>query len=143
MSKTFSETFKKKEQKLETNLSKEKLTIDGDFEKLWMVVSNVVDNAKKYTKKGGKIELKLTQKDGNAVISVKDTGVGIAKKDLDKLFKKFSRIDNEFSTLEGGTGLGLYLVKNIVDLHGGSIEVESEIGEGSKFFITLPTAKNG
>ncbi len=143
LSKTFSETFKKKEQKLETNLSKEKLTIDGDFEKLWMVVSNVVDNAKKYTKKGGTIELKLTQKDGNAVISVKDTGVGIAKKDLDKLFKKFSRIDNEFSTLEGGTGLGLYLVKNIVDLHGGSIEVESEVGEGSKFSITLPTAKNG
>lgn len=103
-----------------------------------MVLENIVDNASKYTPHNKAIEVMVQKTNGELRISVRDEGVGIDKKDVDKVFNKFSRIDNPLSVQVGGTGLGLYWAKKIIDLHGGSIEVESEIDKGTIFIIRLP-----
>lgn len=110
---------------------------DVDPYRLRMVIENLVDNASKYTPEKKQISLSITQSK-QTIISVKDTGVGIAKKDIDKLFHKFSRIDNSLSTKVGGTGIGLYWARRIIDLHGGKIEVESKLNKGTVFRLILP-----
>jgi len=107
--------------------------------RLRMVFENLLDNATKYTPTGNSIDLSLSVTGKNLRISVKDQGVGVRKKDMHKLFMKFSRIENHLSTTAGGTGLGLYWVKKIVDLHHGSISAESTYRKGSEFVILLPT----
>jgi PAS domain S-box-containing protein len=109
-----------------------------DAARLRMVLENLIDNAAKYSKKGKTTTVRLESRHGQVVISVSDQGVGIAKKDLPKLFQKFSRIENTLSMLEAGTGIGLYWAKKIIDLHQGTIEVQSRLHKGSTFFITLP-----
>ncbi len=84
-----------------------------------------------------KIEIRLSKLKEGLRIVIQDEGVGIEKADLDKLFQKFSRLENSLSVLVGGTGLGLYWVKKIIDLHEGTIVVKSVPGKGSKFIITL------
>lgn len=103
---------------------------------LW---SNLISNAIKYTPEGGRVDVTLEEKDGWVVGCVEDTGIGIAKKDQEVIFDEFYRTTEakEFSRL--GTGLGLTLVKRIVEGHRGSIEVESELGKGSRFTFRLPT----
>ncbi|HUO62051.1 MAG TPA: MASE1 domain-containing protein [Candidatus Bathyarchaeia archaeon] len=108
-----------------------------DKHKMAIVFENLISNASKYSKPGGKIEVGIASNKDGINISVKDDGIGIAKKDLGKLFKKFSRIDNELSVTRGGNGLGLYWVKNIVKLHGGKIHVTSRLGRGSVFTVSL------
>lgn len=112
-----------------------------DEEKMHMIVENLISNASKYTPEHGKINLGLEADSHKVSLSVNDTGVGIAKKDLDKLFVKFSRLNNELSTKVGGTGLGLYLTKRLVNLHGGHIEVKSTLGKGTTFTMTIPLKK--
>lgn len=109
-----------------------------DQERMRMVLENIIDNASKYTPHDKKIELRLSEADGIITVVVQDEGVGISGDDYDKLFRKFSRLDNPLSLVVGGTGLGLYWAKKIVDLHGGSIGVESTQGKGSTFTIVLP-----
>jgi signal transduction histidine kinase len=111
-----------------------------DKEKIRMVLENILDNASKYSPPGKKLEVKLQKTKSNLTISVKDDGVGIVQRDRRKLFKKFSRIDNPLSAAVGGTGLGLYWAKKIVDLHRGSIIVTSKPNRGSTFTISLPNA---
>ncbi len=113
-----------------------------DKDKVRMVLENIIDNASKYTFPGKKIEVKLTKRKNNYALSVMDEGVGIAKKDLNKLFKKFSRVDNPLSITGGGTGLGLYWTKKVVDLHGGSITVTSKLEQGSTFTINFPNTRH-
>lgn len=111
-----------------------------DANKLKIVVDNLVSNASKYTPQGGKIDVRLAMHNGYVVLAVQDTGVGIPLPEQGRLFKKFTRIDNELSVEVGGTGLGLYLANEIVKLHGGEILVTSSPSAGSTFSVTLPAA---
>ncbi len=115
----------------------EKLVIKSDERRTKQVIMNFVSNAVKFTDKG-EIEIKAAKKDGRAEILVRDTGIGIRKKDLKKLFKAFSRIQVEGTPMREGTGLGLYLSKRIADLLGGNIQTKSEFGKGSVFTFRLP-----
>jgi len=103
-----------------------------------MVIENLISNASKYSFEDSHITVKTGVQDKNAYIKIADQGVGIAESDREKLFKKFSRIDNELSLQVGGSGIGLYIDKVLIELHGGHIEVESEAGKGSVFTIFLP-----
>lgn len=112
--------------------------IVGDSHMLRMVVENLVSNAVKYTPNKGKVEVSLTRRGTRWVITVRDTGVGIAKNDFPKLFQQFSRINNPRSDYVTGTGVGLYLAHHLTILHGGTISVSSSIGKGSIFTVRLP-----
>lgn len=112
------------------------LIIKNDERRTKQILVNFISNAIKFTDRGG-IEIKLVKKDKTAEISVRDTGLGVKKEDMDKLFKDFSRIPIKDRTIEG-TGLGLYLSKKIADLLGGEIKAESEFEKGSVFTLTLP-----
>lgn len=131
-----------RERNLNITLEKpvESTVVKADPEKLRMVIDNLLSNASKYTPDGGRISVHISSKHADAVLSIRDTGIGIAQEDMDKLFRKFSRIDNELSGKVDGNGLGLYLVKHIIDLHEGSVEVSSRPGYGSTFTFILPLA---
>lgn len=103
-----------------------------------MVVENILSNAHKYTPEGKAIDVDITETSTQVSIAVKDQGVGILKKDIPKLFQKFSRIDNPLAAVAGGTGLGLFWVKKLVTLHNGKISVSSVINEGTTFTVILP-----
>lgn len=110
-----------------------------DPSQLHMAIGNIVDNAIKYTPDGKKITVSLRHKDTDTIeLTIKDEGVGIAKADIGKLFQKFSRIPNPRSIMVGGTGLGLYWTQRIIELHGGTIAVRSQLNRGTSFIITLP-----
>lgn len=102
------------------------------------VISNLITNAIRYTPEGGKITLSGSVAQGYVRVSVKDTGFGIAKDDLDRIFERFYRVKNDQTRFVTGTGLGLAIVKSIVDTHNGMIKVESEVGKGSTFHVDLP-----
>ncbi|HET9098621.1 MAG TPA: PAS domain S-box protein, partial [Candidatus Saccharimonadales bacterium] len=101
-------------------------------------IANIIENASKYSPEGTKIKLKLESAGRKIKLTIKDQGVGIAKEDQDKIFDKFTRIKNDMSDTVSGNGLGLYWVKRIVDLHQGSISLNSQIGKGTSFILQLP-----
>jgi len=109
----------------------------GDERRLTQVVLNLVGNAIKFTEKG-EIIVKATAADGAFQISVSDTGPGIAARDQERIFEEFQQVDSSSTRRKGGTGLGLSISKRIIELHGGRIWVESELGRGSSFRFTLP-----
>lgn len=109
-----------------------------DPDKIRMAIDNLISNASKYSSMSGCIDITLTGRPDHAILSVRDDGVGMDKADVPKLFTKFTRLDNELSTSVGGTGLGLFLVKNILELHAGNIDVDTEKNIGSTFTIKLP-----
>lgn len=109
---------------------------------LKQVLVNLVDNGIKYTPEGGNVTLSCRQEGNSAVITVKDTGIGIPSKDLPLIFDRFYRVDRARSRSAGGTGLGLSIVKFIVDMLGGQISVSSQVDSGTIFTITLPLAQN-
>ena len=111
-------------------------TVDESYVK--GVLENLLDNAIRYSKPDKKISVKVWREDDNVCIAVSDQGLGIRKRDYTKLFNKFSRLDNEFSASSQGSGLGLYWVKKVVSLHGGTIELVSREGKGSTFTVCLP-----
>jgi two-component system phosphate regulon sensor histidine kinase PhoR len=132
-------TIDDRRQKLNMLIPKKPVTITADRQFVHMLVENLLSNASKYTPNGGNIGLELTaEPNAPIVIKVADNGVGIPPEDIDKLFQKFSRIENELSTERGGSGIGLYLVKRIADLHHGSVDVVSKAGEGTIFTVTMP-----
>jgi signal transduction histidine kinase len=110
----------------------------ADRPKVRMVIENLVDNASKYSHTDARLGIELSKANGFVAISIKDSGVGISRVDQAKLFKKFSRIENPQSAFVGGSGLGLYWAKRMIQLHGGSISVSSKLGEGSVFKVTIP-----
>ena len=110
----------------------------GDSHMLRMVIENLISNGIKYTQPKGVVSVRLVRRGAHWMLIVKDTGVGIAKKDLNKLFKQFSRIANKRSDFVTGTGIGLYLAHHLVVLHGGTISVSSDEGRGSTFVVRLP-----
>ncbi|MEJ2040823.1 MAG: PAS domain-containing sensor histidine kinase, partial [Desulfosarcinaceae bacterium] len=105
------------------------------------VVSNLITNAIKYTPAGGRIDVSLTDQDDYLCLKVEDSGLGIAAEDRKKIFQRFYRVKNEKTRYITGTGLGLSLVKSIVDFHHGYIDLESRLGEGSAFSVFLPIAR--
>lgn len=130
-----------RKQRLHVEKLERSFTLNADRQKLRMVIENLLSNASKYTPESGTIEILLRpgrkDPDREVAISVRDSGVGIAAEDLGKLFSKFSRIANPLSDQVGGTGLGLYLAREIVKLHGGEIFVDSKIGAGSTFTVLV------
>lgn len=113
----------------------------GDPKLLRQVSVNLIDNAIKYNKEGGRVWVDAAVEDGTACISVNDTGFGIPSDHLDRIFERFYRVDKGRSRHQGGTGLGLSIVKHIIDRHNGKIWAESEFGEGTRVKFTLKLVK--
>lgn len=109
-----------------------------DYDAIRMVLENIIDNASKYSPEHTKIQIFFTEKKDSVTVHVNDQGVGVEEKDQSRLFEKFSRIDNPLSTKVGGSGLGLYLAKQLVDLHGGTITYKPNPEGASEFLISLP-----
>jgi PAS domain S-box-containing protein len=116
------------------------VTVRADRARIGTAVANLIDNAIKYSNQGGRIDLTVGAAEGKAFARVQDRGLGIATDQLDELFVRFGRLDTEENVTIGGTGLGLYLSREIARRHGGDIAVESELGRGSSFTLTLPLA---
>lgn len=119
------------------NLIKPLYYIQADQDRLREVITNLFDNACKYTETG-KISIGLTGNNDVVQFYIRDTGNGIAAEDVPHLFQKFYRVDNSSTRTIGGTGLGLFICRKIIELYNGHIWVESEIGRGSTFFVNLP-----
>ena len=133
------DAIKSNQHTLIVDLPKSELWIHGDEHMVRMCVENLVSNAIKYTPEKGEIAVSVVSRDSQAVISVKDNGVGISEDDQKELlFRQFSRISNELSKSVSGSGIGLYLTKHLIELHDGQIQVESQSKQGSTFTILLP-----
>lgn len=129
------------EHSLRLELSDEPLFIDADPTRIAQVVSNLLNNASKYTPPGGTITLTSTCEQGQAVISVRDTGYGIPPEHLDEVFEMFSQVNRALERSQGGLGIGLALVRRLVEMHGGSVTVSSAGADrGSTFTVKLPLA---
>jgi len=114
------------------------LIVRGDKVKLRELFLNLLDNAIRYTTQRGSVFVSLAKHGDNACIAVRDTGIGIPEEHITHIFERFYRVDKARSRSEGGTGLGLSVCQRIVELHGGKIEVESKVAEGSTFTVVLP-----
>ncbi|MBI2020963.1 Cache 3/Cache 2 fusion domain-containing protein [Candidatus Giovannonibacteria bacterium] len=123
------------------NKTKNLPQIFADPEKITLVVTNLLDNAFKYTPKNGNISLVLDKQNNFAVVSIKDNGVGIPETEKKRVFTKFFRASNVLKMDTEGTGLGLFIVRNILKRHGGNITFSSKLGEGTTFSLTLPLNK--
>jgi len=128
------------ERKVALQASLQPATIVGDRDRLRDVVTNLVTNAIRYNREGGRVDVGLRVEGGQAVLSVADTGVGIPAQDLPHLFERFYRVDKVRSRELGGSGLGLSIAKWAIEAHGGTIEVFSREGEGATFTVRLPAA---
>ena len=130
----------KKNQKINFSMHPDTILVNGDPRRLKQVLVNLLSNAVKFTPEGGSIGLDVTanEKENITYIAVKDTGIGISAEDMPKLFQPFVQLDTKLSRHHNGTGLGLSLVHQLVELHGGSIEVQSTLNEGSCFTVALP-----
>lgn len=125
--------------RLTVTLPQEQIYIKGDLTRLAQVISNLLNNAAKYTEEGGKIELSAERNGGKIIIRVKDNGVGIPANALPHIFDLFSQADRSLDRSQGGLGIGLTLVKSLVEMHGGQVEAHSEgFNQGSEFIVHLP-----
>jgi signal transduction histidine kinase len=119
------------------------LIVHGDQSQLRLLVKNLVDNALRYTSADGSILVEVFRQDTEAVLRVADTGAGIPLSAQSRVFERFFRVDEARDRAHGGTGLGLSIVKHVVDLHGGRVSLDSELGEGSTFTVSLPIGGEG
>lgn len=120
-----------------SQLPEDDCVVKGDRLQLVSAVSNLIDNAVKYSEKGDKVTVRVTSLDTTIEISVSDEGIGIPQSDIDRIFERFYRVDRARSRGTGGTGLGLSIVRHVMNNHGGSVNVTSQEGEGSTFVLTL------
>ncbi|HOW43493.1 MAG TPA: ATP-binding protein [Candidatus Omnitrophota bacterium] len=133
----FKSQLKKKNIEIKNELP-DSISVVADKERLEHVFINLLDNAIKFNKERGAIRIYSQEEDGGIKVIVDDSGIGIPEKDISRIFERFYRVDKARSRELGGTGLGLSIVKHIVELHGGSVGVESAEGFGSKFWFILP-----
>ncbi len=129
---------KKKNIDLQFEMKDDVRTIFADNNKIKTVLYNLINNAIKFTPEAGSIKISISERDQILKVSVKDTGIGIEKKDMKKLFQPFSQIDSSLNRKFEGAGLGLIIVKEFVEMHGGNIYVESEVNKGSNFVFEIP-----
>ncbi|MGD9317511.1 MAG: ATP-binding protein [Anaerolineae bacterium] len=123
---------------LHGDISAQVAIVLGDAEHLRRVVDNLIGNALKFTPRGGQVAVRLSEHDAKVTFQVVDTGIGIAPEDQEKIFERFYQVDGTTRRTHGGCGLGLALVKEIVERHGGGVSVESKSGQGSTFTVWLP-----
>jgi signal transduction histidine kinase len=130
---------------LERYLSTELPTVRGDRDKIMHVLTNLLGNAVEFTPSGGRVWVNASMSDddprGTVLLEVGDTGRGIAPDHHELIFREFAQVDFSASRAHHGTGLGLTIARRFVELHGGRIWVESELGCGSRFFVTLPITR--
>jgi PAS domain S-box-containing protein len=128
---------------LRVSLPQEPLPVEGDLVRLVQVLANLLNNAAKYTREGGRIELLVEKAGGEAVMRVRDNGMGIPKEMQPRLFDLFTQSDRTLDRSEGGLGIGLTLVRRLTEMHGGTVEAHSEgQGHGSEFVVRLPLAES-
>jgi len=124
---------------LQISLPEQAVWVQGDLTRLAQVLSNLLNNAAKYTRDGGRIDLIVEPSGGQAVLWVRDSGAGIAADMLPHIFEMFTQVPGSLGRSEGGLGIGLTLVRKLVEMHGGSVEARSEgVGHGSEFVVRLP-----
>lgn len=124
---------------LSVTLPKQAVIVDADLTRLAQVISNLLNNSAKYMERGGHIWLTAERQGSDVVVTVKDTGIGIAADHLPHIFEMFSQVDRSVERSHGGLGIGLTLVKRLVEMHGGRIEARSEgLGKGAEFIVRLP-----
>jgi signal transduction histidine kinase len=126
---------------LEESVPEDLPPLVADRPKLRRVLVNLLSNALKFTPKGGRVEVSAAPEGRFVRVSVSDTGVGVAPEDMERLFDKYEQARSRATRSEKGTGLGLYITRQLVELHGGKIEARSELGKGSTFSFTIPTAE--
>jgi two-component system phosphate regulon sensor histidine kinase PhoR len=128
------------EKEMDMDISLAKVTIVADEDLMSQVWTNLIHNSIKFTPRLGRIRIHLEQVDGNTIIKISDTGIGISKKDQVHVFERFYKADKARERSKGGSGLGLSIAKKIIEIHEGTIYVESEEGRGTVFTISIPGA---
>jgi signal transduction histidine kinase len=129
--------IEKKNLDFQLNFSQAPLFLRTDKEKMELLFAHLMSNAVKYTPSAGKIFLKVSKENSEVKIEISDTGIGIAEEDLSKIFEEFYRAENAKKVEREGTGLGLPIVKRIVETHGGEVKVKSQVGKGTTFSFDL------
>ncbi|MDH5599349.1 MAG: ATP-binding protein, partial [Cyclobacteriaceae bacterium] len=117
---------------------KRQVVVFGDWQRIRQVLNNLISNAITYSNEGGFIEINLKKQEKTALLSVRDSGIGIPEKDLERIFERFYRVDKSRSRDSGGTGLGLAIVKHIMECHNQKINVKSSLDSGTIFSFHLP-----
>lgn len=138
MIKTDAQKTNVKKYSIKREFSNQDLWVEIDTDKMMQVIDNIMNNAIKYSPDGGVITVRLLQANKHVILSISDQGLGIPRKDLNKIFDRFYRVDKARSRKQGGTGLGLAISKEIVEAHHGRIWADSAEGKGSTFYISLP-----
>lgn len=131
-------TNQEKKYVIQREFTQRELWVEVDPDKMIQVIDNIMNNAIKYSPDGGKIKVRLVETHNNIMLSISDQGLGIPKKDLQRVFDRFYRVDKARARRQGGTGLGLAISREVMRAHNGAIWAESKEGQGSTFFITLP-----
>lgn len=122
-------------------VSGKNVVIEGVKRLIYEIIFNLCDNAIKYNKDGGKVDISVSETESNSVIKVKDNGIGIAPEEQNHIFERFHRVDKSHSKASGGTGLGLSIVKHAVQYHNGTVTIDSQIGKGTEITIAIPKNK--
>ena len=130
--------YKIEEKKIQFKLIGEEVIIEADQDRIFQVVTNILSNAIKYTSEEDTIMIKLYKEYEYAVCEIEDTGIGIPQEEVAHIFERFYRADKSRNRKTGGAGIGLAIVKSIVEAHNGKIEVDSMLGKGSNFKVYLP-----
>ena len=126
------------EKDVEIILSGESITVEGNPSLISEMIYNLCDNAIKYNKSGGNVEITVGYQDGKKTLSVKDTGIGIPDAHLSRIFERFYRVDKSHSKSVGGTGLGLSIVKHVAEYHKANLSVESKVDVGTTISVIFP-----
>lgn len=135
--KSFEPLFSKDKYELQSNLEKD-IQVNMDKEKFNQIIYNLLSNSLRYLNEEGKVLVSLFKSDKDVIIKISDNGIGIEEEDLKNIFNRFYRVDMSRNKATGGSGLGLSIVKSLVEAHKGSIQVKSEFGKGSDFIIRMP-----
>jgi PAS domain S-box-containing protein len=135
--------FEAQGHRLDVHLPERPLPLEADLARVVQILVNLLSNAAKYTDRGGKVHLSAAQEDSQVVVRVRDNGIGIEREMLGRVFDLFTQVDRSLDRAQGGLGIGLTLVRQLVDLHGGSVAVHSEgPGKGSEFIVRLPMTED-
>jgi two-component system phosphate regulon sensor histidine kinase PhoR len=119
------------------------VNVYGDKERLTQVLTNLIDNAIKYNVPDGRVVVLAQRRGADVVVTIADTGLGIPKEQVHRIFERFYRVDKDRSRAVGGTGLGLAIVKHILEAHHSSVHVESDVGKGTTITFTLRAEEDG